>query len=222
MACHPLQFLLWNYASSLARFSGNKPALEQRKSLFWSEKWEVGNAQREIGEVGSRRLEAPLPLSYSLPISLTCSKALVSEPAINIVAVYTRAAELPPKWVKHKNNRSKYKRGLNHTENVEEGTVGETCLANSCSKFISVVCSVCYNVREVILLDRKLQFLSFASNFFANVKFHNLVAILTKWAVQHSPISEPETWTQNSFELPYGSGSHSSPVGSLCTSTQSC
>ena len=106
VACHPLQFLLWNYASSLARFSGNKPALEQRKSLFWSEKWEVGNAKWEIGEVGRRKLEAPLPLSYSLPISLTCSKALVSEPAISIVAVYTWAAELPPKWVKHKNNRS--------------------------------------------------------------------------------------------------------------------
>ena len=32
-----------------------------------------------------------------------------------------------------------YKRGLNHTENVEEDTGGETCLANSGSKFISVV-----------------------------------------------------------------------------------
>lgn len=51
-----------------------------------------------------------------------------------------------------------YKRGLNHTENVEEDTGGETCLANSGSKFISVVCNVCYNVREVILLDKKLQF----------------------------------------------------------------
>ena len=60
--------------------------------------------------------------------------------------------------MKHKNNRSKYKRGLNHTENVEEGTGGGTCLANSGSKFISVVCNVCYNVREVILLDKKLQF----------------------------------------------------------------
>lgn len=54
-----------------------------------SGKWEVGNAKWEIGEVGRRKLEAPLPLSYSLPISLTCSKALVSEPAISIVAVYT-------------------------------------------------------------------------------------------------------------------------------------
>ena len=44
----------------------------------------------EIGEVGSRKLEAPLPLPYSLPISLACSKALVFFflPAINVVAVY--------------------------------------------------------------------------------------------------------------------------------------
>ena len=97
----PTTVLFWNYASSLARFSGNKPALEQRKSLFWGEKWEVGNAKWEIGEVGSRKLEAPLPLSYSLPILLTCStESLVSEPAKNVVAVDKWAAELPPKWVK--------------------------------------------------------------------------------------------------------------------------
>lgn len=98
-ACYRLQFLLWNYASSLARFSGNKLALEQRKRLFWSEKWEVGNEKWEIGEVGSRKLQAPLPLPYSLPISIACSKALASEPAINVVAVYKWAAELRPKWV---------------------------------------------------------------------------------------------------------------------------
>ena len=138
--------LLWNYASILAGFSGNKPVLEQRKSLFWGEKWEVGNVKWEIGEVGSRKLEAPLPLSYSLRILLTCStESLVSEPSINAVAVDKWAAELPPKWVKHKNNLSKYKKGLisignsmicsdiwhkHHewyfTENTKEGTYGKT------------------------------------------------------------------------------------------------